>query len=156
MQHCKPPQRRFPLEKGLAPPWWPNGNEIWWGEQGVSQEHGPPPYRKPHDLKKAWIVSSLAAVIKHMVPNLDRVRRLVKQSKCLQDKMTAKETAIWSKVVNQEEAILQLITDQKPISCPEIAGTTALHSNEKRKCMFDDDCSELDRCSTCSSKNFKQ
>lgn len=91
-----------------------------------------------------------------MVPNLDRVRRLVKQSKCLQDKMTAKETAIWSKVVNQEEAILQLITDQKPISCPEIAGTTALHSNEKRKCMFDDDCSELDRCSTCSSKNFKQ
>ena len=22
MQHCIPPQRRFPLERGLAPPWW--------------------------------------------------------------------------------------------------------------------------------------
>lgn len=113
MQHCIPPQRRFPLEKGLAPPWWPKGNEIWWGDQGVSQEHGPPPYRKPHDLKKAWKVSALAAVIKHMVPNMDRVRRLVRQSKSLQDKMTAKEAAIWSKVVNQEEAILQLSTDDK-------------------------------------------
>ncbi|KAG6522721.1 hypothetical protein ZIOFF_019872 [Zingiber officinale] len=22
MPHCDPPQRRFPLEKGIAPPWW--------------------------------------------------------------------------------------------------------------------------------------
>nr|XP_011457546.1 PREDICTED: putative ETHYLENE INSENSITIVE 3-like 4 protein [Fragaria vesca subsp. vesca] len=132
MQHCIPPQRRFPLEKGLAPPWWPKGNEIWWGDQGVSQEHGPPPYRKPHDLKKAWKVSALAAVIKHMVPNMDRVRRLVRQSKSLQDKMTAKEAAIWSKVVNQEEAILQLSTDDKKpiISCPVNDGTMVLHANE--------------------------
>ncbi|KAI3725795.1 hypothetical protein L1987_65588 [Smallanthus sonchifolius] len=27
MQHCDPPQRRFPLEKGVAPPWWPSGDE---------------------------------------------------------------------------------------------------------------------------------
>ncbi|KAE8693256.1 putative type I inositol polyphosphate 5-phosphatase [Hibiscus syriacus] len=54
MQDCAPPQRRFPLERGIAPPWWPTGKELWWGEQGLSQQHGPPPYKKPHDLKKAW------------------------------------------------------------------------------------------------------
>lgn len=108
MQHCSPPQRKFPLEGGLAPPWWPTGKEAWWGEQGVSTEQGPPPYRKPHDLKKAWKVSVLASVIKHMSPDLNRIRRLVRQSKCLQHKMTAKESYTWSKVVNQEEALMQL------------------------------------------------
>ncbi|KFK28195.1 hypothetical protein AALP_AA8G484700 [Arabis alpina] len=108
MQHCVPPQRRFPLEKGLAPPWWPTGTELWWGEQGAAAfEHGPPPYRKPHDLRKAWKVSVLAAVIKHMSPNLEQVRRLARQSKCLQDKMMAKETDTWSRVLNQEEALLK-------------------------------------------------
>ncbi|CAN0919652.1 Putative ETHYLENE INSENSITIVE 3-like 4 protein [Linum grandiflorum] len=107
MQHCVPPQRRFPLERGLAPPWWPTGDEIWWEEQGVAaKEHGPPPYRKPHDLKKSWKVSLLTAVIKHMAPDFHRMRRLVSHSKCLQDKMTASESAIWSSVVSQEEALL--------------------------------------------------
>ncbi|XWS33301.1 hypothetical protein CRYUN_Cryun22dG0069700 [Craigia yunnanensis] len=36
MQHCMPPQRRFPLGRGLAPPWWPTGKELWWGEQGTA------------------------------------------------------------------------------------------------------------------------
>ncbi|CAJ1938059.1 unnamed protein product [Sphenostylis stenocarpa] len=109
MQHCIPPQRRFPLERGLPPPWWPTGTETWSGEQGLlAQDHGPPPYRKPHDLKKVWKVSLLAAVIKHISPNLDKLRRLVTHSKTLQDKMTAKDTATWSKVMNQEEALLQL------------------------------------------------
>ncbi|XP_010673484.1 putative ETHYLENE INSENSITIVE 3-like 4 protein [Beta vulgaris subsp. vulgaris] len=109
MQHCIPPQRRFPLERGLHPPWWPTGDEVWWGQQGVlAVEHGPPPYKKPHDLKKAWKVSVLCAVIKHMSPDLNRMMRLVKKSKCLQAKMTAKDTATWSKVVDQEEALLRL------------------------------------------------
>lgn len=109
MQHCIPPQRRFPLERGICPPWWPTGNERWWGEQGLlAQEHGPPPYRKPHDLKKAWKVSVLAAVIKHISPDFDKLRRLVTQSKTLQDKMTAKDSATWSRVMNQEEALLCL------------------------------------------------
>jgi ethylene-insensitive protein 3 len=30
MQHCSPPQRKYPLEKGTPPPWWPSGNEEWW------------------------------------------------------------------------------------------------------------------------------
>nr|XP_025679341.1 ETHYLENE INSENSITIVE 3-like 5 protein [Arachis hypogaea] len=109
MQHCVPPQRRYPLDKGVAPPWWPNGSEAWWGEQGLlTQEHGPPPYKKPHDLKKAWKVLVLASVIKHMSPDLEKLRRLVTQSKTLQDKMTAKDSATWSKVVNKEEALLRL------------------------------------------------
>ncbi|CAL9008335.1 unnamed protein product [Prunus brigantina] len=131
----------------------PTGEELWWGDQGVSIDHGAPPYRKPHDLKKAWKVSALAAVIKHMAPNSDRMRRLVRQSKCLQDKMTAKETAIWSKVVNQEEALLQLTEtclkisdsnekeDQKesPSGLSQIKGKNngkwmcSLPSSEKRK-----------------------
>uniref|UniRef100_A0A0E0AGY8 Ethylene insensitive 3-like DNA-binding domain-containing protein n=1 Tax=Oryza glumipatula TaxID=40148 RepID=A0A0E0AGY8_9ORYZ len=31
IQHCELPQRNFPLERGLAPPWWPTGEEAWWG-----------------------------------------------------------------------------------------------------------------------------
>ncbi|XP_057739763.1 ETHYLENE INSENSITIVE 3-like 5 protein [Arachis stenosperma] len=109
MQHCMPPQKRYPLEKGVAPPWWPNGLEAWWGDQGfLAQEHGPPPYKKPHDLKKTWKVSVLASVIKHMSPDLEKLKRLVTQSKTLQDKMTAKDNATWSKVVSQKEALLRL------------------------------------------------
>ncbi|XP_071731191.1 ETHYLENE INSENSITIVE 3-like 1 protein [Rutidosis leptorrhynchoides] len=105
MQHCDPPQRRFPLEKGVAPPWWPNGNEQWWVDLGMASENDPPPYKKPHDLKKAWKVNVLTAVIKHMSPNIDKIRKLVRQSKCLQDKMTAKESATWISIINQEEAL---------------------------------------------------
>ncbi|KAH7656252.1 ethylene-insensitive protein 3 [Dioscorea alata] len=108
MQHCVPPQRRFPLEKGLAPPWWPTGGESWWGVQGMAMEHGPPPYRKPHDLKKAWKQSVLVGVLKHMAHDMDRVRRLVWQSKRLQNKMSARESETWSKVVNQEEVLERL------------------------------------------------
>ncbi|XP_047326153.1 ETHYLENE INSENSITIVE 3-like 1 protein [Impatiens glandulifera] len=98
MQHCDPPQRRFPLDKGVQPPWWPNGTQ----EDGQSP---PPPYKKPHDLKKAWKVSVLNAVMKHMSPDFAKIRKLVRESKCLQDKMTAKESAVWLAIINQEEAI---------------------------------------------------
>ncbi|RDX93023.1 putative ETHYLENE INSENSITIVE 3-like 4 protein, partial [Mucuna pruriens] len=115
MQHCMPPQRRFPLERGLAPPWWPTGEENWWGEQGLlAQEHGPPP-RSPMTSKRlgkclSWLQSSNTS------PDLDKLRRLVTQSKTLQDKMTAKDTATWSKVMNQEEALLQLVNKCLKIS----------------------------------------
>ncbi|KAM3244390.1 hypothetical protein ACQJBY_055989 [Aegilops geniculata] len=106
LQHCEPPQRNFPLERGLAPPWWPTGKEPWWGTQGETQAHqGAPPYRKPHDLKKAWKVSLLSAVIKHMSPRFDQMRKLVWQSKRLQHKMSARESDTWSKVLRQEEAL---------------------------------------------------
>ncbi|XP_050385866.1 ETHYLENE INSENSITIVE 3-like 1 protein [Argentina anserina] len=105
MQHCDPPQRRFPLEKGVSPPWWPTGNEEWWLQLNSSKDQGPPPYKKPHDLKKAWKVSVLTAVIKHMSPDINKIRKLVRQSKCLQDKMTAKESATWLAIIHQEEAL---------------------------------------------------
>ncbi|KAG1327641.1 protein ETHYLENE-INSENSITIVE 3-like 1a [Cocos nucifera] len=115
MQHCDPPQRRFPLEKGVAPPWWPTGQEEWWPELGIPKDQGPPPYKKPHDLKKAWKVSVLTAVIKHMSPDIEKIRRLVRQSKCLQDKMTAKESATWLAVVKQEEELyIKLHPDAHP------------------------------------------
>lgn len=115
MQHCDPPQRRFPLEKGVSPPWWPTGNEEWWPELGLPKDQGPPPYKKPHDLKKAWKVSVLTAVIKHMSPDIAKIRKLVRQSKCLQDKMTAKESATWLAIVNQEEAMARKLYPDK---CP--------------------------------------
>ncbi|CAA2963833.1 ETHYLENE INSENSITIVE 3-like 1 [Olea europaea subsp. europaea] len=105
MQHCDPPQRRFPLEKGVRPPWWPTGKEEWCSQLGLPTDQGPPPYKKPHDLKKAWKVSVLTAVIKHMSPNIAKIHKLVRHSKCLQDKMTAKESATWLAIINQEEAL---------------------------------------------------
>jgi ethylene-insensitive protein 3 len=106
IQHCEPPQRSFPLERGLAPPWWPTGREAWWGSQGEVQAHqGVPPYRKSHDLKKAWKISLLSAVIKHMSPRFDQMRKLVWQSKRLQQKMSAEDTDTWSMILQQEEVL---------------------------------------------------
>lgn len=106
MQHCDPPQRKYPLEKGVPPPWWPSGDEEWWIKLGLPKGQTPP-YKKPHDLKKMWKVGVLTAVIKHMSPEIAKIRRLVRQSKCLQDKMTAKESLIWLSVLNREEALIQ-------------------------------------------------
>ncbi|MCD7453376.1 hypothetical protein HAX54_020791 [Datura stramonium] len=106
MQHCDPPQRKYPLEKGASPPWWPTGDEGWWAKMGLPKGQKPP-YKKPHDLKKMWKVGVLTAVIKHMSPDIAKIRRLVRKSKSLQDKMTAKESSIWLAVLNREEAFLQ-------------------------------------------------
>ncbi|OAY30221.1 ETHYLENE INSENSITIVE 3-like 3 protein isoform X2 [Manihot esculenta] len=106
MQHCDPPQRKYPLEKGVPPPWWPTGDEEWWVKLGLPQGQSPP-YKKPHDLKKMWKVGVLTAVIKHMSPDIAKIRRHVRQSKCLQDKMTAKESAIWLSVLSREESLIQ-------------------------------------------------
>jgi hypothetical protein len=106
IQHCEPPQRTFPLERGLAPPWWPTGREAWWGLQGEAQGHqGVPPYRKPHDLKKAWKISLLSAAIKHMSSRFDQMPKLVWQRKRLQQKMSAKDTDTRSMILRQEEVL---------------------------------------------------
>ncbi|EEC83849.1 hypothetical protein OsI_29816 [Oryza sativa Indica Group] len=73
MQHCSPQQRKYPLDKGVPPPWWPSGNEDWWISLGLPMGISPP-YRKPHDLKKVWKVGVLTGVIKHMAPNFDKIR----------------------------------------------------------------------------------
>lgn len=130
MQHCDPPQRRFPLEKAVPPPWWPTGNEDWWPQIGLPKDQAPPPYKKPHDLKKAWKVGVLTAVIKHMSPDIAKIRKLVRQSKCLQDKMTAKESATWLAIINQEEAFArELYPDYCPVSSVS-GGHGALVAND--------------------------
>ncbi|XP_073149985.1 protein ETHYLENE INSENSITIVE 3-like [Henckelia pumila] len=125
MQHCDPPQRRYPLEKGVPPPWWPSGNEEWWHQLGLQKDQCPPPYKKPHDLKKAWKVGVLTAVIKHMFPDIGKIRKLVRQSKCLQDKMTAKESATWLAIINQEEALARDLYPDRclPLSSSGGSGT---------------------------------
>ncbi|KAK8942690.1 ETHYLENE INSENSITIVE 3-like 1 protein [Platanthera zijinensis] len=136
MQHCDPPQRRFPLEKGVPPPWWPTGKEAWWPQLGFN-DHSPPPYKKPHDLKKAWKVGILTAVIKHLSPDIDKIRRLVRQSKCLQDKMTAKESSTWLAVIKQEEShFRELYPNAFPLP------TSA--SNCNGAISFSSSCSEYD------------
>jgi ethylene-insensitive protein 3 len=135
MQHCDPPQRRFPLEKGVPPPWWPSGNEEWWPQLGLPKDQGAPPYKKPHDLKKAWKVGVLTAVIKHMSPDIAKIRKLVRQSKCLQDKMTAKESATWLAIINQEEALAR---ELYPDSCPPLSSGGGSGS------LVINDCSEYD------------
>ncbi|KAE8732658.1 Protein ETHYLENE INSENSITIVE 3 [Hibiscus syriacus] len=135
IQHCDPPQRRFPLEKGVPPPWWPTGNEEWWPQLGLPDDQGPPPYKKPHDLKKAWKVGVLTAVIKHISPDIAKIRKLVRQSKCLQDKMTAKESSTWLAIINQEE---DLAIELYPDSCPP------LPSSGGNVCLVSNDCGEYD------------
>nr|VDD00608.1 unnamed protein product [Brassica rapa] len=89
MQHCDPPQRKYPLEKGTPPPWWPSGDEEWWVKLGMAKGQSPP-YKKPHDLKKMWKVGVLTAVINHMSPDIAKIKR---------------HSAIWLAVLNQEESL---------------------------------------------------
>ncbi|KAJ8478025.1 hypothetical protein OPV22_021752 [Ensete ventricosum] len=105
IRYCDPPQRKHPLELGIPPTWWPSGKEDWWTEMGFPEDLEPPPYRKPHDLRKAWKSCALIAVIKHLAPNFDKIRRIIRYSKCLQEKMTAKESLLWNAVLDQEKRL---------------------------------------------------
>ncbi|EOA20396.1 hypothetical protein CARUB_v10000708mg [Capsella rubella] len=108
MPNCKPPQRRFPLDKGVTPPWWPTGKEDWWSQLSLPDDcRGlPPPYKKPHDLKKLWKVGVLIAVIRHMASDISNIPNLVRRSRSLQEKMTSREGALWLAALNQEKAIV--------------------------------------------------
>lgn len=90
MQNCSPKQRQFPLSKGIPPPWWPTGHEDWWGQTQIPRE-GPPPYKKPHDLKKKWKAAVLLAVIKHMSPDFLSIYDVPLRHKYLVDRMSANE-----------------------------------------------------------------
>ncbi|KAJ0953113.1 putative transcription factor EIL family [Helianthus annuus] len=94
------------LMEGQPPPWWPTGGEDWWTSIGLPKAQSPP-YKKPHDLKKIWKVGVLTAVIKHMSPDIAKIRKLVCRSKSLQDKMTAKESSIWLAVLSREESLIR-------------------------------------------------
>ncbi|ONK62290.1 uncharacterized protein A4U43_C07F2380 [Asparagus officinalis] len=103
IRYCDPPQKMFPLKKGAPPPWWPTAEEDWWAPSGFPTDQGPVPYKKPHDLKKAWKAGILAAVIKHLMPKTSRIAAVIRQSKRLQHRMSAKENKIWMGFVAKEE-----------------------------------------------------
>lgn len=115
MQHCEPPQRKYPLEKHVPPPWWPSGNEDWWIALNLPEGQAPP-YKKPHDLKKVWKVGVLTGVIKHMSPNIGKIKTHVRKSKSLQDKMSAKESSIWLGVLDREEMIVNQLSSGNGMS----------------------------------------
>ncbi|CAL0311016.1 unnamed protein product [Lupinus luteus] len=127
MLHCNPSQRMFRLDKGIAPPWWPKGDEIWWPEMNFPNDLGPPPYRKPHDLKKMWKVCVLTAVIKNISPNFETMRRVALYSKTLQDKFTAKEVSIWNAVINREESMSKKTHDESFSQDAPDGGSTSSH-----------------------------
>ncbi|OIW13293.1 hypothetical protein TanjilG_25772 [Lupinus angustifolius] len=122
MLHCNPSQRMFRLDKGIAPPWWPKGDEIWWQEMNFPNDLGPPPYRKPHDLKKMWKVCVLTAVIKNIAPNFETMRKVALYSKTLQDKFTAKEVSIWNAIINREESLSKKKTHDELFSQDALNG----------------------------------
>lgn len=76
-----------------------------------------------------------------MSPDLEKLRRLVTQSKTLQDKMTARDSATWCKVMNQEEALLGVTNKCFKMSISEegesSGGSSSSSRSEKRKCVFD-------------------
>lgn len=111
LPHCKPPQRRFPLEKGVTPPWWPTGQEDWWDQLSLPEDFRglPPPYKKPHDLKKLWKIGVLIGVIRHMASDISNIPNLVRRSRSLQEKMTSREGALWLAALNREKAIVDQI-----------------------------------------------
>ncbi|RZC82049.1 hypothetical protein C5167_044623 [Papaver somniferum] len=132
MPHCDPPQKHYPFE-GVSPPWWPSGNEEWWP---IQKDQGSPPYRKPHNLKKAWKVGVLTAVIKHMSPDISRIRRLVRQSKSLQQKITAKENACLGAILNQEEVLSRNLHPgiSPPMSSAGTSGSLITISDSSEHC----------------------
>ncbi|CAA7061169.1 unnamed protein product [Microthlaspi erraticum] len=107
MPNCRPPQRRYPLENGVTPPWWPTGKEDWWQDLAIPEQlQGlPPPYKKPHDLKKVWKVGVLIGVIRHMSASINNIRIYVRRSRTLQDRMTSREASLWLAALNKEKAI---------------------------------------------------
>lgn len=107
MPHCKPPQRRYPLEKGVTPPWWPTGEEEWWEDLALPEDFRgvPPPYKKPHDLKKVWKVGVLIGVIRHMAKDINNIPNFVRRSKSLQERMTSREGSLWLAALNREKTI---------------------------------------------------
>ncbi|CAH9099996.1 unnamed protein product [Cuscuta epithymum] len=154
MQHCNPPQRKFPLEKGVPPPWWPTGYEEWWNKMTDLPEGLHPPYKKPHDLKKMWKVGVLTAVIKHMSPDIAKIRKLVRQSKCLQDKMTAKESSIWLGVLEREEALIrQPCSENGSSGLSEAPTRGGRHENKRASVSSDSDYDVDDALISVSSRD---
>nr|GMC46896.1 ETHYLENE INSENSITIVE 3-like 3 protein [Ipomoea batatas]GMD97780.1 ETHYLENE INSENSITIVE 3-like 3 protein [Ipomoea batatas] len=95
----------------------------------------------PIKLKHVLKVGVLTAVIMHISTDFAKIRRLVRQSKCLHDRMTAKENLIWLSSLGRVEA-----------SCSEIgSGSTSealvlvpIMTNKRSSCVGDHSSEECD------------
>lgn len=79
-----------------------------------------------------------------MSSDLENVRKLVKQSKCLQKRMYAEENQRWAKVIDREEALVKLTNKSLAISttAPLPTNRTEGHQElrkEKRKGSFENE-----------------
>ncbi|KAF3321501.1 EIN3-like protein [Carex littledalei] len=134
MQHCDPPQRKFPFDNGVPPPWWPTTQENWWDQTGISRDEGPPPFRKPHGLRKKWKVAVIVGIMKSMSPNYSRPYNLVEQSHHLQLRMNAKEMKFWTLALVAEakqycQEHSDMPADHEAIAFVEAYGPLAVPSN---------------------------
>ncbi|KAG2311218.1 hypothetical protein Bca52824_022775 [Brassica carinata] len=136
MPNCKPPQRRYPLEKGVPPPWWPTGEEDWWNDLSLPVDcRGlPPPYKKPHDLKKVWKVGVLIAIIKHMASDIDNIPKLVRRSRSLQEKMTSREGSLWLAALNREKSNVD--QSQNPLTFSGESNSNVLGASAETGVLF--------------------
>nr|DAD47723.1 TPA_asm: hypothetical protein HUJ06_017660 [Nelumbo nucifera] len=66
------------------------------------------------------MVAAIAAHRHTLLDLIAKIWKLVRQSKCLQDKMPAKESATWLAIINQEEALYRKL---HPESCPLVSST---------------------------------
>ncbi|XP_071712251.1 ETHYLENE INSENSITIVE 3-like 1 protein [Rutidosis leptorrhynchoides] len=105
MKRCEPSSGMYPLASGVSPPWWPTGDEEWWSQLGVAEKDCPPPYKKPHDLKKPMKVGVMMSIIKHMSPDIGKIQHFIEHSQRLQDKMTNKEKQSLFEILEQEKAL---------------------------------------------------
>ncbi|KAF8087886.1 hypothetical protein N665_0564s0021 [Sinapis alba] len=136
MPNCKPPQRRYPLEKGVPPPWWPTGQEDWWNDLSLPVDcRGlPPPYKKPHDLKKVWKVGVLIAIVKHMSSDINNISKFVTRSRSLQEKMTSREGSLWLAALNQEKNNVD--QSQYPLTFSGESNSNALGASGETDVLF--------------------
>ncbi|GKV25350.1 hypothetical protein SLEP1_g34801 [Rubroshorea leprosula] len=99
--------------------------QEWWKEKVRFKKNAPlasadilPPVLEQGQLDPA----SCMHLLQDLQDTTIGTRRLVRQSKSLQDKMTAKETAAWSKVVDQEKTLMKLTKTCLKISPSEEDG----------------------------------
>jgi Ethylene insensitive 3 len=141
MNRCNPPQRKFPLDMKVPPPWWPTGDELWWDQITIEKDQGPPPYKKPHDLRKMWKAAVVIAIIKHMAPAFDKLAHMVRQSKNLQGRMSVREMQAWNYVLKEEVKIYSREHPDVPLS--NFLGSFPTHvsvlsNSSKSSCSHDE------------------
>jgi ethylene-insensitive protein 3 len=66
------------------------------GQSGISVEEVPPPFKKPHDLRKKWKAAVIIGIIKLMSPDFSKLYALVEQSQYLSLHMNAKKKKFWT------------------------------------------------------------